>query len=281
MPARKSPKEKMQSLVDSYHVLVAKLQDDPTNRRWRDDASTCKTRMRALEREFRLTAPELKPIPPIKMGRPAKAEEIQASAPEVATFAPKPLPVLVVPMDENETLIPEFVAVEEPQLAPTPTSPTDAEMLGAAIDINVEVGRSLQEALRTPGASWQDMIDRAAQNRIELNTLKQNSDIYREALGITPGEGLLSAILNLRSSAQAMAATLDENKTLKAKLGSTALPGPATVRTIRRDLWLLLAQLEDMGTLDREGLIHDLEVIAAAADQALHLASEDQVPKAG
>ena len=67
---RKTPKEKLQSLVDSYHVLVDKLQDDPTNRRYRDDASTCKSRMNSMEREFHLTRPELRPIPPIKMGRP-------------------------------------------------------------------------------------------------------------------------------------------------------------------------------------------------------------------
>ena len=71
VPAKKTPKEKLQSLVDSYHVLVAKLQDDPTNRRYRDDASTCKSRMSNLERDFHLTRPELQPIPSIKMGRPA------------------------------------------------------------------------------------------------------------------------------------------------------------------------------------------------------------------
>lgn len=91
--AKKTPKEKMQSLVDAYHVLVDKLQLDTANPRLRADASTCKTRMRMLEREFHITAPELRPIPSL----PSRAvEKKPAAIAEVLDrfIPPAALPVL-------------------------------------------------------------------------------------------------------------------------------------------------------------------------------------------
>ena len=158
MAAKKTPKEKLAGLVDAYHVLVEKLQTDPTNRRYRDDASTCKSRMSTLEREFHLTRPELQPIPPIKMGRPAGSTQKAAPVPtsqESLDFAAKHCPealltlpgvtVVVDPATPNDQVIFQAdgkelgrivnLGQDQPKAGPGPYTLPTADDLRALLDI--------------------------------------------------------------------------------------------------------------------------------------------------
>ena len=78
---RKTPKEKMESWAKSYHERIDRLERTPSVASLRSDASTLKSRMHNLAREFHLTLPELRPIPPLppvkaQAPKPSKVDEV-------------------------------------------------------------------------------------------------------------------------------------------------------------------------------------------------------------
>ena len=78
---RKTPKEKMESWAKSYHERIDRLERTPSVASLRSDASTLKSRMHNLAREFHLTLPELRPIPPLppvkaQAPKPSKVDQV-------------------------------------------------------------------------------------------------------------------------------------------------------------------------------------------------------------
>ena len=197
MSARKTPKEKMQSLVDAYHTLVDKLQLDPTVKRVRDDASTCKTRMRMLEREFHITAPELRPIPPL----PSRSIEKKAAAepqglPQEGTIAPAGIRG---PLDTPEA----------PKAGPGPyQEPTAKEIgdllpkRGPSLEVQVQLHPDLAahlnqvlEDARTMLPAWvRPVVEELARARAKF----PSPDHLTLALAEESGE-VVKAMLDLRS----------------------------------------------------------------------------------
>ena len=64
-PMGKSPKEKLAVQVDLYAENLAKSKADPTNTQLRKNVQTIRWRIGNMTKEFKLTYPDLEPLPPL------------------------------------------------------------------------------------------------------------------------------------------------------------------------------------------------------------------------
>lgn len=213
--ARKTPKEKMQSLVDAYHTLVEKIQVDPTIKRIRDDASTCKTRMRMLEREFHITAPELRPIPPLparawRSSPAAVAEVLDRFLPTVPE-APSPCGEECVHPDHHHA------ALRAPKAGPGPyQEPTAKEIRdllpnrGPSLEVQVQLHPDLAahlnqvlEDARTMLPAWvRPVVEELARARAKfpsanhrtLALAEEAGEVVKAVLDLRAGKGTLAEL---------------------------------------------------------------------------------------
>lgn len=68
---QKTPKEKLQAQADLYAVNLATLKNSPGDPGQRKNLQTIAWRIKNMVKEFRLTAPDLEPLPPLPGQRPA------------------------------------------------------------------------------------------------------------------------------------------------------------------------------------------------------------------
>jgi hypothetical protein len=270
--------ERLEQLRAECLQLSEYLQGTPGDQPKRNKFSITRSSYRNLAKKLGVTPDEIPGIPPLpeKLAPqpvaapyvPPTSEDLRgAMSPELAAAFGIP------PPSSDDTLRKEIADLKADLKALTFTlheAQADRDVArGGIVDLGAELA-----ALRDRCNGQAGIIDSQA---AVIRALPDNSNL---ALA----QDMLAAALNqstdlagqfqdaLRMPGASWPALVD-------RAGRLA-QGPTT-RTIRRDFWLLMAQIEDMAAEERFDIRRDLQVIQAAAEQALELVDEGAIPKAG